>query len=494
MVCSRMKACITHLLTAICTWVKRVLALGWRQGWPQLTRIWSAARHYVLAVYTEPFHQVDAALLQNHTLAEIEQGRRTALLRCIVLSFALGSIAIFFLLFAFAHLPGAVRLGNASGTLLCIGCLLLSYSRFRKLASLLFLIASLTWVLIFTLIDRSGLSIRSALFISAVDILILGAGLLLPHRLIWPVIGVMIALGLLVTALLPIKAPFPAVILYPRRTVLIYLALLYSFTAVLTWLYVRSTAATLQSIAAVFAQAYAIEQQKDTFLHVASHELRAPLTPLILGSRLLEKRLQRWPDAPHEITDLARDLAQHAKRMNGMVDLLLDVTRIDRQQFSLEIEECDIAQIVRDAVATQQLIARRPITTVGCDLPLPGAADPRRLWQVLTNLISNALKYTPVETAVEVALHEVHERPGWLQIAVADLGPGIPAAELPHLFDRYYRAAGTAQMPIEGWGLGLYVCQAIVTAHGGTIEVASTLGAGTTFTVTLPRFTPAHSP
>jgi signal transduction histidine kinase len=466
----------------------------WAQGYQALRLAWNRLIALARTIFTEPFHPLDMTMLQTRPLAEIERARRTALLRCIALSFALGAVFALFIELFITNVPPLTRLAGLLGFGFCMGCLLLSYTRWSALAAPLFALFAFAWVLIFTDSDKTGLSIRSVLVASATAIVILGAGLLLDRPLLWPLTLAMIALSVAEVFLLPIRGAVPAAIVHPHLTAAIYLLLIDGFAAVLTWLHVRTSDTALQTIAAAYSHEYEMKQRKDMFLHIASHELRAPLTPIILTSRLFEMRSRALVGTNSDLLRLTREIVRHALRMNATVDLLLDVTLLDRMQFELAIEPCDVAEVVRDAVDAQKMVTLRSIAVSGIDEPLQAEADPLRIWQLVTNLIANAARYTKPEDAIEVSVwtyRDVLADREMIGLEVRDRGPGIPPDDIPYLFERYYRVAQEGRPKEEGLGLGLFICHAIVTAHQGTIKAASALGEGATFTVALPRFASA---
>lgn len=221
---------------------------------------------------------------------------------------------------------------------------------------------------------------------------------------------------------------------------------------------------------------------RDDFLSVASHELRTPITSLKLAVQGLASG--GWAAKP-EATGRAVAIAERqVGRLEALVDHLLNVTRIQSGQLQpqLQREDVDLSELVREIVDRFAADARQ----AGCELvvhaeaPVVGRWDRLRLEQVVTNLFSNALKFgagKPVELVVE------RER-NTARLRVTDHGIGIPSDRLPLVFKRFERAVSTREY--GGLGLGLHIAQGIVTAHGGTIAVASTVGRGTCFTVELP--------
>jgi two-component system sensor histidine kinase KdpD len=223
-----------------------------------------------------------------------------------------------------------------------------------------------------------------------------------------------------------------------------------------------------------------LDRAKSAFVAIASHELRTPLTALQGFSEILAVR--RLP--PEEVARLASVMRREAKRLGRIVSDLLDLSRIER---GLEPALCRIpvkidaviqatAEIFRQGSATHLIMTE-------CEPALPIVeADPDALERVLTNLISNAIKYSPTGSTVCVGARAAAEG---VAIEVADAGRGIPAESLSRVFEPYYRvpdAAGAAR----GTGIGLAVVKALVEAHGGTVHVESAPALGTCVTVVLP--------
>jgi signal transduction histidine kinase/HAMP domain-containing protein len=223
------------------------------------------------------------------------------------------------------------------------------------------------------------------------------------------------------------------------------------------------------------------EHAKEDFFALVSHELRTPLTAILgyLELVLTEDRLD-----PEHAAHLAV-VERNARRLLRLVGDLLFGAQVERGSLALEPAPLDVAQLVRDAVA----LARPRATEAGIELgeqiaPLPQyLGDRDRLAQVLDNLLSNALKFTPPGGRVDVRLGL---REDAVELSVADTGVGILPDELPYLFDRFYRATNATAGAVPGLGLGLMIARAIAEGHGGTIAVASDIGNGTTFTVSLP--------
>jgi signal transduction histidine kinase len=219
-------------------------------------------------------------------------------------------------------------------------------------------------------------------------------------------------------------------------------------------------------------------------MSVASHELRTPLTSLSLYvDRLLGRKPEDLENLPPERLRLTLTRARsQVYRLNGLVESLLDVSRIKAGRLQLEPEEMDLVELAREIVArfTEQLPADGEFITLQAPEAIVGRWDRARLEQVLTNLLDNALKYgrnAPVTVELET-------EGAMAVLRVKDTGIGISPEKIERIFDRFERA--TTQRMYGGLGLGLYIARQIVEAHAGTIRVHSTLGVGSEFVVELP--------
>ena len=217
----------------------------------------------------------------------------------------------------------------------------------------------------------------------------------------------------------------------------------------------------------------------------ASHELKTPLTVVRAG---VERAITR-PGMPQEALAPLEETLQQVNRMTELLDSLLTLARADEGRAELHREPVDLREIVEEAGETGELLAEH--AGVGMEIRLPPeplvlAVDRSRVRQLALNLIENAVKYTPRGGQVSV---ELAGNDGRVTFTVADTGIGIAPGDLPHVFDRFWRAdsARTRTSERAGTGLGLAICKWIAEAHGGTIEVQSRPGRGTTFTVGLPR-------
>ena len=226
-----------------------------------------------------------------------------------------------------------------------------------------------------------------------------------------------------------------------------------------------------------------LERLRDAFVAAVSHELRTPLTSISGFLELLT-------DEEHELGPTGRRYVDMIRRGNarlrGIVEDLLLVAEIEAERLELRPEPTDLAELatatVEDALPAAAESGIELLLDVTGRLPLE--ADAGRLRQVLDNLVSNALKYTPDGGTVTVS---ARNGDGPLRVEVTDTGIGIPQDELGQLFSRFYRASTATRRAIPGTGLGLVIARAIVEGHGGTISLTSTEDEGTRVTVTLPK-------
>jgi two-component system, OmpR family, sensor histidine kinase VicK len=226
---------------------------------------------------------------------------------------------------------------------------------------------------------------------------------------------------------------------------------------------------------------------RDDFLTIASHELKTPLTPLSLRLASLQRRLERRePVDP----SLLRQARQHLARLTALINDLLDASRIEAGRLSLRFQPLRLdAQVEHLLGHLESEDEQRRIDYPPPPRPVRIRGDPYRLEQVFSNLLENALKYSPRDSRVEVRLEE-HD--GFALLSVRDEGIGIPKDQQEHLFERYFRARNVSVTSYGGLGLGLYISRDIVERHGGRIWVESEVGRGSTFYVALPLLSAAH--
>ncbi|MCP9489579.1 MAG: ATP-binding protein [Solirubrobacteraceae bacterium MAG38_C4-C5] len=236
-----------------------------------------------------------------------------------------------------------------------------------------------------------------------------------------------------------------------------------------------------------------IERAKDEFTSVVSHELRTPLTSIRGSLGLLESGV--LGELPERGRRMVRIAAENSDRLVRLINDILDIERIGSGKIDMQPQRCDAAELVERALESVGQIAAQAQVSVSADTqPVTLGADPDRVLQTLTNLLSNALKFSPAGTAVLVCSGR---RGGEVLFQVSDEGRGIPADKLDSIFQRFQQVDASDSREMGGTGLGLAICRAIVEQHGGRIWAESELGKGSTFSFTLPALVerePAPAP
>jgi signal transduction histidine kinase len=227
---------------------------------------------------------------------------------------------------------------------------------------------------------------------------------------------------------------------------------------------------------------------KDEFIASVSHELRTPLTSIVGYAQLLMER----DDLNEEVMAQLQVISRSSARLQRLVSDLLHTAETDEGPMNVNRVPSDLSEIVRAGVQGARPMAESVGTTLDLDVPdsLPLMVDPQRIAQVVDNLLTNAIKYTPAGGRVVASLGIDGDR---VELAVADTGVGIDAADRERLFSRFFRARHAEEQSIQGVGLGLSITKSIVESHGGRIEVESELGRGSVFRVRLPYDRPPAS-
>ena len=233
---------------------------------------------------------------------------------------------------------------------------------------------------------------------------------------------------------------------------------------------------------ATFARLEAAFAQQKQFTADASHELRTPLAVIISEA---QTSLTRERSAV-QYRETIEGCLSTAQQMRRLTESLLELARFDAGEVALRREPFDLSKVAREAVALLHPLTERLGLTIDCDLPaVECLGDAERIRQVVTNLLTNAIHFNRAHGKVRVSVaadgHSVI-------LKVVDTGEGVSQApDLPHIFERFYRTDKSRSRTQGGTGLGLAICKAIIDAHSGSIEVSSQPGAGSTFTVRLPR-------
>jgi signal transduction histidine kinase len=221
---------------------------------------------------------------------------------------------------------------------------------------------------------------------------------------------------------------------------------------------------------------------KTRLLQDVAHELKNPISVVHGYASFLANETLSAEDTAKAL----RTILANAERASAMIAQLQDMASLESGSFTVDSRVVEGSALLQEAVESAELEAARR----GVRLRWRGAlndsllidADPRRVMQILTNLIGNALKFTPEGGRIDV---EAHRDGRFVRFSVIDTGPGIPAAELPHVFDRFYQTVDNPEKR-KGLGLGLAICRGLVQAHGGSIWVESLPGAGAGFNFTIP--------
>ena len=228
----------------------------------------------------------------------------------------------------------------------------------------------------------------------------------------------------------------------------------------------------------LYRNAMLATRARDDMLGIVAHDLRNPLQVISIDA----SALRRNPEP--EAKSIGDDISAAVRRMNRLIQDLLDVTRIETGKLTVKPSRCPVSELIEDTIHSQEVLASAAAVQIRTAIPnaVPEVlADRDRILQVFENLISNALKFT--EPGGEITLN-ARARDGEVEFSVSDTGPGIAEADLPHVFDRFWQGSVGKR---HGAGLGLAIVKGIVEAHGGQVRVTSIVGKGSTFYFTLPR-------
>jgi len=223
----------------------------------------------------------------------------------------------------------------------------------------------------------------------------------------------------------------------------------------------------------------AFERQRTEFFSMASHEIRTPVTAILLQLDLALRQISRGDSSNTE--EMLRKARQRTKALAALINDLLDVSRLDVGKFALELEDLDLAAIARRTVDDYPSDEDHPIRVISTGGALPIRGDSRRLVEVLENLLSNAVKYSPDGGVVTV---EIGREKDQAFVRVRDEGLGVPEAERGQIFERFFRTS--VAKPYGGVGLGLYITREILTRMGGDVVLESSGAKGSVFRVSLP--------
>jgi two-component system sensor histidine kinase ResE len=226
-----------------------------------------------------------------------------------------------------------------------------------------------------------------------------------------------------------------------------------------------------------------VDEMRRRFISDASHEIKTPLTAI---GGFASAIADGTAASEEQRTRCASLIVREVERLNRLVNDLLDLSRIESGAVALELEQVNVGELIRAAAEAFETQTQERRIRLELDVPefLPAVhADGDRIYQVLVNLISNALRFNYEDGAIRVAARQLD---GSVRVEVQDTGPGIPPEELPHIWERFHRADTSRARQAGGTGLGLAIVRSIVEAHGGTVSAQSSVGKGSTFSFTLP--------
>lgn len=235
--------------------------------------------------------------------------------------------------------------------------------------------------------------------------------------------------------------------------------------------------------ARLYARAQAAIAARDEFLSVAAHELKTPVTSLRGYAQLLLRQLNRGNEIPHDrLRGALASIDRQTWRLSALISQLLDTSRIHSGELTVQTSLTDIVGLVAELVEHARTLSDAHEIVVDVQHPLVAAIDGLRIEQVLTNLLENAIKFSPAGGLITIDARESEGE--WLRIAVQDSGPGVPESERERIFERFYQLDNEGNA--SGMGLGLYISRQIVTLHGGTIAAEAPDTGGTRFVIRLP--------
>ncbi len=225
-----------------------------------------------------------------------------------------------------------------------------------------------------------------------------------------------------------------------------------------------------------------LEQVRKDFVANVSHELKTPVTAI---SGFAETLLENGGKDPDNAAEFTRIIYDEAQRLKLLIDSLLTLSRLESEHVSLNLQPFDLTSLIRDTIGRMSKLAALKNISIGDESPaepIEISSDPELVDQILTNLLDNAIKYSPEGSRVEVGVQNL---PDQVVITIKDDGIGIPAAELPRIFERFYRVDKARSRKTGGSGLGLAIVKHLVENLNGQVAVSSTLGQGSAFSVTL---------
>ena len=313
---------------------------------------------------------------------------------------------------------------------------------------------------------------------------VLAAAWLLSDRMTAVVVGVAMSLALLGALLGPV-----AIVTALTRVILIPILAVLARLAATTVVRIHRSEMQTREARAAEERMRELEGAKSEFLRLASHELRGPIAILRGYLNMLEDGT--LGPLPPTVDKVVPVLVASAAGINQTIDQMLDAARLEHSRLQIQRRRTDLAQLVQQTAANVQLLHgdSHHVSCRGCEQPVLVDLDANRIATVVGNLVSNAIKYSPVGSQVDLL---VEKGPAHVRVHVRDRGMGIPAADMPRLFTRFGRLERPETSDVPGTGLGLYLSRELARMHGGDISAVSTPGQGSVFSLELPL--PAAKP
>lgn len=220
---------------------------------------------------------------------------------------------------------------------------------------------------------------------------------------------------------------------------------------------------------------------RDEFISNASHELNTPLTSMMIYGHILEQHFKEFRVPSY--LEMIQKLNLQLNRLQMLIRDMLDTTRIEKGKLVLVLSHFDLNTLIKEKIEEQQNTSKEHKLITKLNPIQKIYADEERIGQVITNIISNAIKYSPLGGEIIIS-NEQNER--FIKISVTDHGIGIPNAEIDRIFERFYRGASKYSRSFPGMGIGLSICQGIIDMHKGKLSVKSNEGEGSTFSFIIP--------
>ncbi|MBV8490269.1 MAG: HAMP domain-containing histidine kinase [Candidatus Eremiobacteraeota bacterium] len=236
-------------------------------------------------------------------------------------------------------------------------------------------------------------------------------------------------------------------------------------------------AASIEELERQRASVLQLNQLKNDLIAVLAHDIKGPLTSISGFAELLEEGFLEGAAA----ADAAHTIRVNAQRLATLADDVLALSRVEHGELEIKDDRVDLVELIDQVV--QNHVAERNVSVKSAVKNAYVRGDAERLRQVFDNLVRNAIKYSAAATPIDIDIASVGEN---FRIRITDQGIGVPPQDLPRLFGRFQRGSNARKAKVAGTGIGLFICKTIVERHDGTVEVESTLGKGSTFTVTLP--------